>query len=153
MNFLSSLHNKSFALLLVRVALASVFIFHGWTKIQGMEGTIAFFGTLGFAPFWAYVVAWVEFIGGILMLAGVWVREVGVLFTVIMIVAIYAVHWGKGFNLAGGYEFQFVLLLSSLAMVFGGAGKYALFGHKNCSNCKDGTCTMCKGKDCGHCKM
>lgn len=152
MNFLSSLHNKSLALLLVRVGLASVFIYHGWMKVSDLGGTAGMFEMMGFAPFWAYVVAWVEFLGGILMLAGVRVREVGVLLSVVMIVAIYAVHWKNGFAGNGGYEFQFVLLLSSLAIVFAGPGKYALFTHKGCQNCKNGTCGMCKDKECGHCK-
>lgn len=152
MNFLSSLHNKSVALLLVRVALASVFIYHGWGKLSDLDGTAGMFEDMGFAPFWATVVALVEFIGGVLILIGVRVREAGVLLAIIMIVAITQVHWDNGFAGNGGYEFQFVLLLSSLAMVFAGPGKYTLFGHTNCSDCKDGACAMCKGKECGHCK-
>lgn len=140
MNYLSSLHNKDLALLLVRVGLASVFMYHGWMKINGMEGTIGFFASIGLGSFWAYLVAWVEFLGGILMLLGVKVRELGVLFTVVMIVAILKVHLGQGFK---GMEFQVVLLLSSLAMVFAGAGKYALLKGKECMNCKDGKC-QCK---------
>jgi len=153
MNFLSSLHNKSLALFLVRVGLASVFIYHGWMKVSDLGGTAGMFETMGLAPFWAYVVAWVEFLGGILMLAGVRVREVGVLLAVVMVVAIFKVHLPNGFNfMNGGYEFQLTLLLSSLAMVFAGPGKYVLFTHKGCQNCKDGTCVMCKDKECGHCK-
>lgn len=143
MNFLSSLHNKSLALLLVRVGLASVFIYHGWMKVSDLGGTAGMFETMGFAPFWGYVVAWVEFLGGILMLAGVRVREVGVLFAVVMVVAILKVHLPNGFAGNGGYEFQFTLLLSSLAMVFAGPGKYALFANKDCSDCKGGKC-QCK---------
>lgn len=141
MNFLSSLHNKDLALLFVRVGLASVFIYHGWMKISGMEGTVGFFASLGLGSFWAYLVAWVELLGGILMLVGVKVREMGVLFAIIMLVAIYTVHWKNGFNVMnGGYEFQFTLLLSSLAMVFAGAGKYAFLKRKECMNCKNGVC-------------
>lgn len=144
MNFLSSLHNKDLALLLIRVGLASVFIYHGFGKVMDMPGTVAFFASIGLGSFWAYVAAWVEFLGGILMLVGVRVREVGVLFAIIMLVAIYAVHFKNGFNsMSGGYEFQFTLLLSSLAMVFAGAGKYALLKSKECMNCVDGKC-QCK---------
>lgn len=140
MNYLSSLHNKDLALLLVRVGLALVFIYHGWTKLQGMEATIGFFGSIGLSPFFAYLVAWVEFAGGILMLLGIKVRELGLLFVIVMLVAIYKVHLGQGFK---GMEFQVVLLLSSFAMVFAGAGKYALLKSKECMNCKDGKC-QCK---------
>lgn len=148
MNFLSSFHNKSLALLLIRVALGAVFIYHGWDKITDITGTMGFFATIGFSgAFWAYLVAYVEFVGGILMLLGVRVREVGVLFVAIMIVAIYAVHFKNGFSVMnGGYEYQFTLLLTSLAMIFAGAGKYTVLKETSpammCKPCEKnkGTC-------------
>lgn len=150
MNFLSSLHNKNTALLLVRIALASAFIYHGWSKLQGMEGAIGFFASIGLASFWVYIVAWVEFLGGILMLFGIKVREVGVLFAIILFVAIYKVHLGQGFK---GLELQFVLLLASLAMVFSGAGRYSLLKDKTCANCSEcANCQTCKDCKDGVCK-
>lgn len=141
LQFLSSLHNKDIAFLLIRVALASVFIYHGFAKVTDMSGTAGMFEQMGFAPFWAYIVAWVELLGGILMLLGVRVREVGVLFAIIMIVAIVRVHLPNGFNfMDNGYEFQLVLLLASLAVVFGGSGSYALLREKGCSNCEGDKC-------------
>ncbi len=144
MSYLARFHNKSTGLLLIRIALGLVFVYHGWGKVSDMSMTIGFFGSLGLAPIWAYVTAWVELLGGLLMLAGVWVREVAVLFVIVMLVAIFKVHLANGFNfMQGGYEFQLVLLLASLAMVFTGAGKYAFLKSKSCPNCKDGVC-MCK---------
>ncbi len=67
-------------LLLVRLALAAVFLYHGITKFQNLDGTVAFFGQLGFAPFFAYLVATVETVGGAAMLLGVWTRWAGFLY-------------------------------------------------------------------------
>ncbi len=149
MNFLSSFHNKSLALLLIRVALGIVFIYHGWSKIQDISGTMNFFASIGFSgAFWTYLVAYVEFIGGIAMLLGVRVREVSVLFVATMTVAIYAVHFKNGFNvMVGGYEYPLTLLLASLAMIFAGSGKYTVLqevSHK-------AMCEPC-GKNKGACK-
>ena len=141
MNFLSSLHNKSLGLLLIRIALGIVFIYHGWAKVSDIDTFIARFATLDINAFFTYVVAYVELIGGILMILGVRVREVALLFVVTMLVAIYKVHLGKEF---GGMEYQVTLLLASLAVIFTGAGKYSLLSEKrNCGMCKDGTCA-CK---------
>lgn len=146
MNFLSSLHNKDLGLLLVRVGLALVFMYHGWMKIKGMDAAIEFFGSIGLAPFFAYLVAWVEFLGGAALLLGVKVREVAVPLVIVMIVAIYKVHLGQGFS---GMEFQIVLLLSTLGLVFSGSGKYALLKDKGCANCNSTTCDcQCKNGVC-----
>lgn len=145
MNFLSSFHNKSFGLLLIRIALGIVFIYHGWAKISNMDTFISMFAGMGINTFFTYVVAYVEFIGGILMILGICVREVALLFAITMLVAIKVVHFKNGFsNMAGGYEYPFTLLLASLATVFTGAGKYTILANKrNCDTCKNGTCA-CK---------
>ncbi len=122
MNILKN--NTDLGLLLVRVGLGLVFIAHGWAKIDGMDGTIGFFASIGLSAFWAYLVAYVEFIGGIAMLVGLFTNWAGMLLAVVMIVAIAMLKLSKGF--VGGYEFDLVLFLSSLAIVIAGPGKYTL---------------------------
>lgn len=122
MNILKN--NTDLGLLLVRVGLGLVFIAHGWAKIDGMDGTIGFFASIGLSAFWAYLVAYVEFIGGIAMLVGLFTNWAGMLLAVVMIVAIVMLKLSKGF--VGGYEFDLVLFLSSLAIVIAGPGKYTL---------------------------
>ncbi len=119
------------AMLIIRLSVAATFIVHGWQKIGNMEGTIGFFATLGFASVLAYVVAYVEFLGGILLAAGVMTRLVGGLFAATMIVAIYAVHFKNGFNNSGGgYEFQLLLLACSVAIALIGPGRMSV--HSKC---------------------
>ncbi len=139
MNYLSSLHNKDIGLLLIRIALALVFIYHGWDKVMNIEAKIGFFESIGLNLLWLYVVAYVELLGGILMLLGVRVREVAILFAITMIVAIWKVHMNDGFK---GMEFQLTLLLTSLAILFTGAGKYSLLPEKTsaCEPCEKEGC-------------
>lgn len=112
-------------MLLVRLALAVVFILHGWEKVADMAKTVEAFGGMGFAPFWAYLVAWVELLGGLAMLLGVWTKCVGYLLAIIMAVAIYVVK-GMGMGLSGGYEFNVVLLLIALGVAFAGPGELTI---------------------------
>lgn len=106
---------------LVRLALAIVFILHGWEKVANMPEAITAFAGMGFSAFWVYLVAWVELLGGIAMLLGVWTRCAGWLLAIIMAVTIYVMK-GMGMGLSGGYEFNVVLLLIALAVSFAGPG-------------------------------
>ena len=118
-------HNVAFSLFLIRLALAIVFIASGWQKLQNTEMVVGFFGTLGFAPFVAYLVIIVELLGGILMLLGFFVRPVGILLAIVMGTAIATVHAKNGLTGPGGYQFVLTLLLAALAVASGGAGKYS----------------------------
>ena len=131
---------RDIAMLLIRLALAVVFIYHGWQKGSNIQMTVGFFAKLGFAPFLAYLVAAVEFFGGIAMLLGIFVKYAGALLAIVMLVAIVKVKiltFHTPFaSPTGGYEFDLVLLLTALAVVMGGAGKYALIKPKMCcQNC------------------
>ncbi|MEK7203735.1 MAG: DoxX family protein [Patescibacteria group bacterium] len=117
-------HSPDAALLLLRLGLAAVFIMHGWPKIQNPEVVGGFFSSLGLNMFWVYVVAYVEFLGGIAMLIGLFSRWAGFLLAIDMLFAIYLVRWPRGF--VGGYEFEFLLLLAALAIHLAGPGKYSI---------------------------
>jgi uncharacterized membrane protein YphA (DoxX/SURF4 family) len=118
---------RDIAIGLVRVAVALVFIYHGWAKVSGMEGTLGFFSMLGIPAWLTYIVAYLEFFGGIAMLFGFFVEYIAPIFAIIMLVAIYLVHWSKGFNsMNGGYEFQLVLLLASIGLSLAGSRCFIL---------------------------
>lgn len=112
--------------LLLRIALAAVFIVHGWPKIIGFKRTAGWFDSIKIKPgiFWALVVSVVEFFGGFSVLLGVFTQIVGLLLAIIMLVAILAVKRKSKFS--GGWEFDFVLLLVALALVFLGSGTFSL---------------------------
>jgi uncharacterized membrane protein YphA (DoxX/SURF4 family) len=118
------LKNLDLGLLLIRLGLAAVFIAFGIAKFSDLEGTVGFFASLGFPAVAAYLVAVVEVLGGLAMLVGVWTDLAGVLLAVIMLVAIFTVTGAKGFM--GGWDYNLILLVSSLGVAFAGPGKYAL---------------------------
>lgn len=117
-------HNVDAGLLLLRLGLAAIFIIHGWAKIQNIEGVSGFFSTLGLGVFWVYLVAYVEFLGGLAMLIGSFARLAGLLLAIDMFFAIYLVKWPSGF--VGGYEFELLILLTALTVYLAGPGKYSL---------------------------
>lgn len=125
-------------LVFLRIALG-IFIIHGWGKFSNMEQTIGFFGSLGLAPFWAYVVATVELLGGIAILLGVYARYAGALLAVIMVVAMAQTSWEMGFM---PHAYEFVLLFASLAISAMGSGKFSVLKSSCCGcDCKDGSCS------------
>ncbi len=113
--------NHDIADFLIRIVLAVIFIRHGWGKIHNMAGTIQFFGSMGLPVMFAYIVAVIEFVGGILMLLGAWTRIIAWLFVCVMIGAIAFVKGSKGF---GASELELTLLVASLAIAYLPAGKY-----------------------------
>jgi uncharacterized membrane protein YphA (DoxX/SURF4 family) len=140
--------NPGFGLMLVRIAAGAVFLAHGIAKLQNMEGTIAFFGMLGLASFWAYVVAIVETVGGVALILGFFTGVMGMLLAVTMVVAIFIVKLKVGFIVPGGYEIDLMLLAASLSVALAGPGKWALgrrmCGCDNCMVCgQSNTCDNC----------
>lgn len=119
-------HNIHVGLLIMRIALGSIFITHGIQKLQNMEETIGFFTSIGIpAPqFFAYVVALIETFGGIAIILGIFTEIVGLLLAIIMIVAIIQVKFPLGgFTKA---ELEIALLALAFGLSFTGAGSYSL---------------------------
>ncbi|HKJ66495.1 MAG TPA: DoxX family protein [bacterium] len=115
-----------YAPVLLRIALGAVFIVHGYGKLADMQSTIGFFGKIGIplAGFFGWVVALVEFLGGILVLTGLYTRIAAGLIAVVMIVAVIKVQFTQGF--LGGWEFEFTLFMIAVALVLIGDGTPAL---------------------------
>jgi len=113
---------------LLRLALGTVFIAHGWTKLNGPLGTPEGFNIEAWGwPYpvlWAWVVAVVETLGGLLILVGLFTRFAAALIACVMATAIINVKLPAGF--VGGFEIDFVLLLIALSLVVGGAGRISV---------------------------
>lgn len=108
---------------LLRVALSSVYIYHGITKLPALEGMA---NMLGLPVAILLLVALGEVVGGAFILLGGfmsgvsrrWVTRFGVLIvTPIILGAIVLFHWGQwtfapsATHAMGGMEFQVTLLL------------------------------------------
>ena len=116
--------NSDLGILLIRFALALVFIIHGLAKFQAMPATISFFGSLGLVPAMAYFVATVELFGGILLLLGMFTPWTALVLGINMVFAIFLVKLEKPF--LGGYEYELTLMLVSFGLSLLGTGKYTV---------------------------
>ena len=120
-------NNPELGKLFLRLSVGLVFLNAGLIKIGNIEQVIGFFSTLGFSAWLAYLVAYIEFLGGLSLLLGLAVRYSSVLLTVTMLIATLKVHLPNGYSLkAGGYEYTLALMLGSLAIMYLGSGRYSL---------------------------
>ena len=138
------IHSPALGLFIIRLVAGTIFMFHGIQKLSSMEGTIAFFASLGFGAFLAWVVALVETIGGLALILGYWSKFFSALLAVVMTVAILKVKLSMGFAKA---EIDLMLLATTIAVLFSGCGRYSIcsFWHKDCNECKGDKCACsCK---------
>jgi uncharacterized membrane protein YphA (DoxX/SURF4 family) len=87
--------------LALRIYLAPIFIFAGYGKLTAIDDTAYFFGEyLGLpAPvLMAWMAGLTEFIGGILLVAGLAVRWIAVPLMITMVVAAATAHWDNGWH-------------------------------------------------------
>ena len=88
--------------LALRLFLVPVFWMAGTHKLAGIEQTIEWFGNpdwglgLPFPALLAYLAAYTEAIGALLLLLGLATRWITVPLMITMLVAIFAVHWDYG---------------------------------------------------------
>jgi uncharacterized membrane protein YphA (DoxX/SURF4 family) len=88
--------------LALRLYLVPIFWVAGTTKLGGIENTIAWFGNpdwglgLPFPALMAYLAAYTEVVGAVLLALGLATRWISVPLIVTMLVAVFAVHWPNG---------------------------------------------------------
>jgi putative oxidoreductase len=121
----------SVGLLVLRAALAWIFIYHGSGKLFGAFGGP---GIEGFAKgmqdmpllaptVWATIVGVAEFGSGLLMAAGLFSRFAALVIIVVMTVAIGRYTGGLGFAGTGaGYQFNMLIIAASMVILLVGAG-------------------------------
>jgi putative oxidoreductase len=121
---------REIGLALLRIILGVVFFAHGYLKFfkMGIDGVVGFFTSLGIpAPeFAAWGVTFLEMVGGIALILGIFTPVLGVLFAIEMAVAIMSAKRGGGFFAPKGYELELTLLVASLALALAGPGAFAL---------------------------
>lgn len=126
-NYEGTSSNMDNALLVLRIVLGVAFIYHGWSKVSGMEGTIQMFSSMGVGMWLTYIASYVEFLGGIALLLGMATRLTTALLTVFMLAAIYLVHLSKGYSMMnGGYEYQLLIIAGLIVLWLVGPGKLSL---------------------------
>lgn len=127
MRYLDRLH--PLALLVMRLALGVVMVAHGYHKVfGGLHHHVQFVASLGLPGWTAYLSAFAEFFGGLLVLIGLFTRAAALAIFVDMVVAIDKVHFHNGLMGPTGYEFPLALAALAFALIFLGGGPIA-FDH------------------------
>jgi putative oxidoreductase len=117
------------SLLVLRIALAVIFMTHGYPKLGHLRGDAqlqAFFLEHGLPGYFVYIAGVIELFGGGLVLIGLFTRPAAVLLAIEMCVAIWKVHSGHGVLGVHDYEFPLALAVSCFVLATTGAGFISL---------------------------
>lgn len=120
---------QSIALFFARITVAYGFYEPAMKKWQGMENVAAWFGSMGipFPTINAYMAATTETLGVVLLTLGLFTRLISVPLIVVMLVAIFLVHFQHGFSAgSNGFEIPLYYLLFLMVFTSFGAGKISL---------------------------
>jgi putative oxidoreductase len=111
------------ALLVLRVVLAIIFIFHGYPKLTHTHGDLQkMFVEHGMPGYFAMLAGVIETFGGGLLLVGLLARPAAALLAIEMSVAIWKVHSVHGIYAVRDYEFPLVLAAACFLLASVGAG-------------------------------
>jgi putative oxidoreductase len=127
---------RTWATLPLRLTLGLIFIAHGAQAVFGAWGGPGLQKMLSFpAPFswmkpawlWMGAAAFAELVGGVLVLMGLLTRVGASLILVVMLVAMFGVHWAGGFFMSNqpmpGIEYTVALAGLALALLITGGGR------------------------------
>ena len=122
---------KAYAPLVIRLALAVIFIYHGFGKVFGAGGFGTAWNPHGMPAVVQVLVAWGELLSGVAMLLGLFTRLAGVVIIVVMAGAIVLVHGQNGFDIMNmGFEYNFALIAMALSVILSGPGALAIESKK-----------------------
>ena len=115
------------ALLLMRLALGVIMLVHGSHKVfGGLHHHAQFVASLGLPAWTGYLSSFTEFLGGLLVIAGLFTRAAAFAICINMAVAIVKVHWHNGLSADHGFEFPLSLAVLAFALIFFGAGPISI---------------------------
>jgi putative oxidoreductase len=115
------------ALLLMRLTLGAIMTAHGYQKVfKHMHDFVHMVSGMGLPGWLAYFSMSAEFLGGLLILAGLFTRFAAFAVCIDLVVAIWKVHLHNGLTGQGGFEFPLAAATLSFALIFFGAGPIAM---------------------------
>jgi len=119
------------ALTLLRIGVGTIFVVHGWQKLNDIHGTAAAFAHQGIPSptFTVYLAILGELFGGLGLLLGALTPLAAFGPVLVMAAAIYFVHRNNGLlGQNGGWEYPMTLLLVALYFATHGAGPLSIDG-------------------------
>jgi putative oxidoreductase len=118
------------ALFVMRIALGAIMTAHGYHKVfGGLHGFAHAVGGMGLPSWLGYASAFTEFLGGMLLIIGLFTRPAAFAICINLSVAIWKVHLHNGLLGAPdrpGYEFPMAAAAIAFALIFFGAGPISL---------------------------
>lgn len=119
---------------MLRIATGLLLVPHGAQKLFGLFGgrgldvTGQYFAAkLGLPASFALLAGLIEFVGGLMLAAGLATRAIAALVFGVMMVAVFLVHLGNGFFwTAGGFEYPLLWGVAALYFVIRGGGAFSL---------------------------
>jgi putative oxidoreductase len=126
---------RPLGLLLMRLGLGAIFVYHGYAKLfSHPERAQHFFVEIGLSPIMANVAGIVELFGGCMLILGLYTRIGALVLAIEMVIAIWKAHSGEGVLAINEYEYALTLAVSTFALATVGAGQvsldYAIFRQK-----------------------
>lgn len=115
----------------VRIVVGVMFLMHVSVKFRIGAGAVAanIFAKNGFEPAlaWAYAAMFIELVGGVCLIIGLFTRFVAAVLAIEMLIALLFVHLPKGYAAAGG-GYEYVLLIGAVCflMAIRGGGPYSV---------------------------
>jgi putative oxidoreductase len=116
---------------LVRIVVGVMFLMHVMTKFGMGAGTVAtnVFAKNGIEPalMWTYFIMFLELIGGIGLILGLFTRFFAAALAIEMLVALLVVHLPHGYSASrGGYEYVLLIGAVCFAIAMRGGGPYSV---------------------------
>ena len=132
--------SPSWAITVIRVTLGVIFFAHGAQKVfgwfggYGLKGTTGYFVSIGLPLPVAYAACFLELLGGIGLLLGLFTRLAALAIIAMMAGAIAKVHWPHGFFInwelapgkGHGLEANLAFIAMAVACVIAGGGALSL---------------------------
>jgi|SRR5208283_2865931 len=134
MKFMSSL--QTLGLLVLRLTLALIFIYHGYPKLVRADASInEFFVQHGLPAYLVTVSGILECFGSLLLFVGLFTRPTSLALAAEMAMAIWKVHSSAGALVVKEYEFPLSIAAACFALATTGAGAisfdYLLLGDES----------------------
>ena len=110
----------------IRAALGVTFLVHSLKKFDpSWQAWLV--DTAGLPAEMQLPIALAEFLGGIFLLTGVLTRITGVVFSVILLGAIFHIRFENGFFISeGGWEWDMIMLAVALTIIAAGPGRISI---------------------------
>lgn len=111
----------------MRITLGAVMVAHGSrNSFSHLHDHVHQVASLGLPAWLGYVSSFTEFLGGLLILAGLFTRAAAFAICIDLVVAIWKVHWHNGLTGDHGYEFPLAIATLAFALIFFGSGPISL---------------------------